>query len=447
MRLPVRTFLLLVGLIALLAPRAVRAIDEYRLDDGVKEIGIGVQSTGSNSFAWLNRFVVQPGLETISAVRVVYGGGALQTNIGNGQPLTLYVWADPNQDGDPSDAFVLASVPGTVDFTGTNAFNTYTLPAPLTLTAGQIIFAGGIVNYSGQVLVGSLDRDGTDSIPPYLPNDQSFVASSGNGVPVNPGALNLAQLPVASVRSAIFAGNDDATWMIRLNALVTGAAVLSITPNPIDFGLVDVGTIAGPRSATLTSGGTLTLSVFSIGAPGAPFQNAPGGTCPATPFLLPPGLDCTVVFDFAPTVPGAVAQTLAIVSNAATSPDDLVLTGTGGGPLPVLTPAGIDFGAIDIGALSPVETMLVLNAGTAPWNVTGLSTPGPPPPAYIVLMGSCGPFPFVLAPGQSCDLQFVFAPVSHGLHVQSYELIGNAPPGSARFQLRGVGTLFDDGFD
>ena len=45
--------------IALLAAGATAASDDYRLDDGVKESGIGVQGAGAHSIAWLNRFVVQ----------------------------------------------------------------------------------------------------------------------------------------------------------------------------------------------------------------------------------------------------------------------------------------------------------------------------------------------------------------------------------------------------
>lgn len=433
--------------IALLAAGAAVASDDYRLDDGVKELGIGVQSAGANSIAWLNRFVVQPGHETITAVRVAYGGGAGQANIGNGQAVAVYLWADVNQDGSPSDAVVLASVAGTIAGSGTNAFSTYALTPPLTLTAGQYFFAGAIVTYNGQVLVGSLDRDGTDSIPTYPPNQHSFVASSNNGVPVDANALASAQGPVAAVSAAIFGGASDATWMIRLNAPAPFTPQLDLQPNPADFGVVDVGSVSASRLVTLSNTGTATLNIASIGTAPAPFLDAPGGTCGPTPFGLAPGAQCELRYAFAPLVVGAAAGNVAITSNAPTSPDTLVLSGVGGAPVPLIAPAGIDFGAVDVGAVAGPQIITLGNAGTTPWLVSGVQLLGGPPSPFTVLIASCPPLPFALSPGNFCDLHAYFAPTVMGIHVRDYEVTGNTPAGTAVFQLRGRGALFGDSFD
>lgn len=431
----------------LLPPPLARAIDEYRADDGVKEMGIGVQSAGSNSFAWLNRFVVQPGNTTITAVRIAFGGNAVQNNIGDGHPLAVYLWADPNQDGNPLDALVIASASGTVQGSGSNAFASYALTPPVTLAVGQVFFAGAIVSYNGQVLVGSLDRDGTDSIPAYPPNQHSFVASSDNGVPVAPNALALAQGPVAPVGTAIFAGTSDATWMIRLNAPPPATPQIDLQPNPIDFGVVDVATVSGSRALTLTNVGTASLTVGSISTAPAPFLDAPGGTCAPTPFALAPGSQCELRYVFAPTAAGPVAGNLAITSNAPTSPDSVALSGIGGAPAPLVAPAGIDFGAIDVGALAGPQTITLGNAGTSPWLVNSLQLVGAPSSPFTVLFASCPPLPFALPPGNSCDLHAYFAPTSIGIAVRDYELVGNTPAGAAVFQLRGRGALFGDSFD
>lgn len=306
------------------------AVDEYRLDDGIKEMGVGIQSTGSNSLAWLNRFVAEPGLETITAVRIAFGGGLASSNIANGAPITVYVWSDPNQDGDPSDASVLASVPGTVSGSGTNSFTTYTLPTPVTFPVGHRFFAGAIASYSGQLLVGSLDRDGTDAAIPYPPALHSFIAGSANGVPVDPNALNLAQLPVTTVSQGLFGGSDDGNLMIRLNALVTGSPILDVDPDTVDFGEVDIDTVSPVVAVTLTNVGTANLQIQAIGLPLPPFFNMAGGTCPGVlPFSLSPGGDCTLVYVFAPTTHGAVAVSLDIDSNDPTSPHTLTLFGVG----------------------------------------------------------------------------------------------------------------------
>ncbi|MCA9275186.1 MAG: hypothetical protein KDA29_04095 [Phycisphaerales bacterium] len=207
---------LLLG--AAVLPAHAQAMYDYRIDDGVKEQGIGIQSTGLNAIAWLNRFVVEPTGAPLTDIGLAFGGGLTSSNnIPNGTLVSVYIWADPNQDGQPDDAVVLGTGSGLIDHSGLNQFNNYTLNSPVALLPGDIFFAGAIVEYNGQQLVASIDTDGTDDIPNYLPMNHSWIAGSANGTGVDPNFLNLAQLPVASVSSAIFGGNGDGTWMIRVN--------------------------------------------------------------------------------------------------------------------------------------------------------------------------------------------------------------------------------------
>lgn len=437
-----------------LSPVAAIAIDEYRLDDGIKELGIGVQSPNTNSFAWLNRFVVQPNHETITAVRLAFGGGPAQTNIANGQPVTVYLWDDVNQDGDPSDAWVLASATGVVQGSGTNAYTTIAFSPPVTLTLGRIFFAGAIINYNGQVLVGSLDVDGTDDVQPWPAAFHSFVASSDNGTPVNPNGLALAQGPVASVSSAIFGGSDDATWMIRLNAPPPNTAQLDIDPNPLDFGMVSVGTVFGPVLVKLENIGTANLDIAAITGIPLPFFSPPpaGPMCPSPPFSLLPHEFCTLHYSFGPTATGLHAANVGITSNAPTSPDLLQLMGfgvVGPAPGPLLTPPALDMGQVDVDASSALHTITFTNTGTLDWIVTDVQVTDPslPPSPFTFTFANCSPPPIVLAPGMSCDLNLVFSPYDHGVFARSYEFVGNTPPGSVVMTLKGKGMLFGDGFE
>lgn len=443
---------MLIGIFLTVMSTAAVAIDEYRLDDGVKELGIGVQSTGSNSIAWLNRFVVQPGYTTITAVRIAFGGSLAQTNIGNGQPLVAYLWSDPNQDGDPDDAFVIASAVGVVQGTGTNSLTAYSFSPPYpVLQAGTTFFAGAIVTYSGQVLVGSLDRDGTDDVVPYPSALHSFVASSDNGTPVDPNALALAQGPVDSVSNVIFAGTDDATWMIRLNAPPPNTPLLDINPNPLDFNVVPVGTTFGPLLVLLTNVGTANLDIGAIGSVALPFFMPPPGSgiCPAPPFSLAPGFQCALHYSFAPTTPGLAAAAVAIDSNAPSSPDTLSLQGFGDGPQPVVSPSSLDFGEVDVDAVSATLDMSLGNSGTSSWiiNAIQVSDPSLPPSPFQESTGTCGSFPITLAPSATCNLSFRFAPIRFGPDPRDYELVDNSFSGATGFMLQGIGTLFGHGFE
>lgn len=210
------------ALIAIVAANAL-AMDEYRLDDGVKELGVGIAPPApapfDTSLAWLNAFTITPGAETITDMRISFGGGLLaNNNIPNGTPVSLFIWGDTNQDGDPSDAYVIDSFPGVITSSGLNTPTTYALPLPLTLTVGERFFAGAIVNYAGDYQVASLDTDGNDDVILYPPNLHSWIAGSNNGVVVDPTNLAGAQLPVAPTAVAPGLGIDG-NWMIRLNAI------------------------------------------------------------------------------------------------------------------------------------------------------------------------------------------------------------------------------------
>ena len=204
-------------LAAALASSQASAQDEYRLDDGVKETGIGIQSGGSNSFAWLNTFTAEAGAEVITAVNLSFGSGLLGNNIANNTPVSVYIWGDFNQDGNPNDAFLMESGTGFIQGSGTNAFTSYALTNSVSFVPGTTFFAGAIVNYTGQHEVASLDTDGTDDIFNYPAMNHSWIAGGANGSVVDPNFLNFAQLPLDSVSNALYQGNDDATWMIRLN--------------------------------------------------------------------------------------------------------------------------------------------------------------------------------------------------------------------------------------
>lgn len=83
----------------------------YALDDGEMDTAVG---TGHDYYAWLNRFVVQPGGEVVTDVRAVWGAML------PGTQLTVCLWSDPDGDGDPTDAQLLLGWPvlSTYEFTG-----------------------------------------------------------------------------------------------------------------------------------------------------------------------------------------------------------------------------------------------------------------------------------------------------------------------------------------
>ncbi len=107
----------------------------YAYDDGTFESS---GNYGSAAKAALQRFVVVEGTEVIDRVEVAWGG------LGAGWPANIYVWSDPNGDGDPADAKVIAT---TATFSGApGTFGEISI-GPITLgSAGTSVFVGYALN-------------------------------------------------------------------------------------------------------------------------------------------------------------------------------------------------------------------------------------------------------------------------------------------------------------
>ncbi len=455
-----RTLLCALALPAL----SCQAIDDYRLDDGVKDSAWGAAGgSGDISFAWLNEFTVESGLETITALRVAFGGDSSNNNVANGTPVTFYLWADPNQDGNPSDAIVITSFSDVVANTGSNVLNTYPLPAPQTLNVGDIFFAGAIINglanipYPNDVRAGALDEDGNDSIPNYPPAHHSWVASSNQNIPVDPGDLDSAAAPVDRVENVFplptcTGCSGDGSWLIRLNAHnPSGTPGLDITPASLNFGARRVGQIHGPLAATLTSTGSASVDITAIDPIASPwFLNTfTASACPSPPFSLVPGDTCTLDYTFAPTAAGLqFASVMVSSTSAAPQPPPILLQGNGVDVILEVIPLNLDFGAVPIGQTA-TATLQVNNAynGTPSGfdlEVSGLNPSLPP--EFMVLPGSCGPFPFTLTYQSGCQLEFEFSPGAPGGYIFTTELISDASLVPGPFDLTGQGVLADDIF-
>lgn len=102
---------------------------------------------------------------------------------------------------------------------------------------------------------------------------------------------------------------------------------VSLSTGNIDLGAVFAGSQSS-GTVTVTNTGTGDLEISSISDPGAPFSIS-GGTCTPTPTIIVPGGSCDIVVNFAPTSEGTqYSSSFDIVSDAASSPDTVGLTGT-----------------------------------------------------------------------------------------------------------------------
>ena len=198
---------LLVGsLVAvLLSSPLAAAEDDYQLDlyDGVGSPG----SIGANivrDAVYLNQFAVLPGKEVITSVNILWGRFSV-----DGTPITVIVWNDPNNDGNPSDATVLTAVDTEVVDSDTNLLTTYPVGAVLVGKPGDSFFIG-VKTFGRGASVGL-------SGPP---SPRAFHYRSGSGGVCGPDNLS----------SCNFAFTNQNPWIIRATA---ASFILTSGPVPV----------------------------------------------------------------------------------------------------------------------------------------------------------------------------------------------------------------------
>lgn len=158
------------------------AANEYQRDDGTAENAIGLTQGGS--FAWANQFNVTAGNEVLTAIRVAFG---TPLSI-NGLAVTAFLWDDPNQDGNPTDAVVLRSVAGTISGAsastpiGSPTFISFDI-ADIALPVGRSFFIGALVTQGAGQFPAAVDQ----SNAPHPPN-RTWAGFTATGTPFNPNA-------------------------------------------------------------------------------------------------------------------------------------------------------------------------------------------------------------------------------------------------------------------
>lgn len=121
------------------------AIEAYYYDDGSSENALGW--TAGGTACWIHSFDSGVGND-IDRVCSTFGQAGSTSGPSNGTAIDVWVWSDPNQDGEPSDGLVLGAGSGVVDNTNTNDFNHYDLDA-VTAVTGKFFVGCSLVQAAG----------------------------------------------------------------------------------------------------------------------------------------------------------------------------------------------------------------------------------------------------------------------------------------------------------
>jgi CSLREA domain-containing protein len=220
------------------------------------------------------------------------------------------------------------------------------------------------------------------------------------------------------------------------------APELSIDPDLIDFGTIDMGSTSGIETVELTNTGNAVLNLNSLSGLALPFA-ANGGTC-----TIPGSLDidesCTLGFDFSPDMESLVSQLITVDSDSLGGDSSFTLQGTGAEPEEPaisLSTLSVDFGNVLVGTDSDAQ-VTIESAGTGNLEIGQIDF-GPIPAG-----GPMGPFEIfadscsnqTLAPTEDCTFSVSFQPPGRGVFDAMISVPSNAPDSPAEVGVTGVGV-------
>ncbi|MFB3814371.1 MAG: choice-of-anchor D domain-containing protein [Terriglobales bacterium] len=220
----------------------------------------------------------------------------------------------------------------------------------------------------------------------------------------------------AGVRTltATYGGNAD--FLTSTSAGVSQmAGAIRVNPTSLAFGNVALASSSPTQAAIVTNVGAAPVAMTSVtlgGANAADFLQS--NNCPAGGTLAA-GASCQITVLFRPRAIGARSATISIADADPTSPQTILLTGTGMGPIAAVSPTSINFGSVPRGQLSAPKTVTVTNNGNAALTfvATGAFTlSGTNPTQFVVTPAAPCANGGSLAPGASCSVTVVFAPAA-----------------------------------
>lgn len=205
---------------------------------------------------------------------------------------------------------------------------TYGNQTPGTTSAAQKVTLTN--NGSGALNISSIALSGTNAADFAQTNTCPNSLASGANC-----TISITFTPaVNGNRTASVTITDNASDSPQSVALTgtgyTDAPAVTLSPTSASFGNQNIGSASPAQKVTLTNSGTLPLSISSIAFTGANAGDfAQTNTCPSGSSTLASKATCTISVTFTPTAAGARSANLTLTDNAADSPQNMALSGSG----------------------------------------------------------------------------------------------------------------------
>ncbi len=365
-------------------------------------------------------------------------------------------------------------VPQTVALTGSGSAPTTAAAAPATIT-----FPNTLMGVTSAPLLATFTNTGTRPLVLTAnavlggadPGDFSFTfpfnnpasLACGQFSPGSAGAQYSPQIacpisftftPTApGMRTATFTIMDTASnspHVVTLQGISANGSVDTISPNPLAFGNQPKGTPSGAMTlmfSNATGTGTLTITALMVTGnnPGDFTQVPGGGTCGALPISVNAGAACTLQFVFTPMTATSESAALMVTDSSATSPEQVLFTGTGTVPMISASPNPLAFGNQPKGMMSGALTLTFSNAGGAPLMITGGLAPtggNAADFAQVAGAGTCSTtLPITIVAGSNCTVQYTFTPSMAAMESTTLQVANNSATNPYTVTLNGTGIL------
>jgi len=215
------------------------------------------------------------------------------------------------------------------------------------------------------------------------------------------------------------------------------APIVSLSKTSLTFADQVVGSSSPLQTVTLSNPSGLTLNISSIAVTGTdPNDFSQTNTCGSS---VAPQRSCTITVTFKPTQVGPRTASVTITDNAADSPQQIALSGTGvvSGPNGTFSPTSLTFATQLVGTTSPAQSITLTDYGTAALSISSITIKGADAGDFAQT-SNCGSS---VAPEASCTINVTFRPTQRGSRTAALSVADNAPGSPQTASLSGTGTV------
>jgi hypothetical protein len=230
-------------------------------------------------------------------------------------------------------------------------------------------------------------------------------------------------------------GYVNGSLTTSLSGTGLGVAKATLSTASLGFGSVNLGSTSTPQTITLSNAGSAQLTSISVTLTGPnPGDFTVTNNCGTA---LNVGASCILSVTFHPGTAGSRGASLNVSSNAAGSPQTVILSGAGAGtPKAALSIGSVNLGSVNVGSSSMTQPIGLTNTGTATLSSIAVAITGSNWPDFTQT-NNCGS---ALNAGLSCTIWVTFRPGAAGSRTAILNVVSNAPGAQQTAALSGVGV-------